>query len=97
MSPRKPRTRSFQVARLAASHQISRSRQQSIGPIMATIQYLAKPPSRYAGAKRATIISRTRNTPGQTRKGRKFDRLTGELDSAGGAWSLTVQILLLTI
>src|SRR5262245_24494031 len=91
-SPRKPKTRSFQVARLAASHQITRKRQQSIGPIMATIQYLDKPPSRNAGTNRATIIKATRITAGQTRRARKTDDLTGELDSVGAAsaWSLMV-------
>src|SRR6185503_2286142 len=93
-SPRKPKRRSFQVARLAASHQISSSRQQSIGPIMANIQYLAKPPSRNAGTNRVTIIKATRITAGQTRRAREADGLTGELDSAGAAsaWSLMVEI-----
>src|SRR5437773_12507783 len=79
-SPRNPKTRSFQVARLAASHQISNSRQQTIGPIMANIQYLAKPPSRNAGANRVITIKATRITAGQTRKAREADGLTGELD-----------------
>src|SRR5258708_35949257 len=84
-SPRKPKTRSFQVARLAASHQITSSRQQTIGPIMANIQYFAKPPSRNAGTNRAAIITTTRNTAGQTRRGPERDGLPGELDPADAA------------
>src|SRR5262245_8099180 len=83
MSPRHPKTRSVQVARLATSHQITSSRQHSIGPIMANIQYFAKPPSRKVGMNRATIISTTKNTAGQTRRARKAESLTGELESAG--------------
>src|SRR5881394_3384752 len=77
--PRKPKTRSFQIARLAASHQIKTSRQQTKGPIMANIQYLAKPPSRNAGTNRVTIIKATRIKAGQTRRAREADGLTGEL------------------
>src|SRR3989442_9162326 len=83
-SPRKPKTRSFQVARLAASHQITRSRQQTIGPIMANIQYFAKPPSRNAGTNRVIIIKATRITAGQTRTAPKAEALTGELSDASG-------------
>ena len=72
-------------ARLAASHQITSNRQQSIGPIMANIQYFAKPPSRNAGTNRVIIIKATRITAGQTRRGREPDGLTGELDPAGAA------------
>src|SRR2546425_12378248 len=84
-SPRKPKTRSFQVARLAASHQITSSRQQTIGPIMANIQYFAKPPSRNAGTNRVIIIKATRTTAGQTRRAREGDGLTGELRAASGS------------
>src|SRR5213594_4854945 len=92
-SPRKPKTRSFQVARLAASHQITRSRQQTIGPIMANIQYLAKPPSRNAGTNRVITIKATRITAGQTRKAREADGLTGELRAASVSL-LMIEILL---
>src|SRR5436190_19076257 len=84
-SPRKPKTRSFQVARLAASHQITSSAQQAIGPIMANIQYFARPPSRNAGTNRAIIITTTRITAGQTRRARTVDGVEGELDSVGDA------------
>src|SRR5436309_10906690 len=87
-SPRKPKTRSFQVARLAASHQITSSKQQTIGPIMANIQYFAKPPSRNLGTNRMIIIKATRITAGQTRRAREADGLTGELDPVGAAVSL---------
>src|ERR1044071_6543825 len=92
--PRKPKTRSFQVARLAASHQISSSRQQIIGPIMANIQYLAKPPSRNAGKNRVIIINATRITAGQTRRAREADGLTGDLDPADAA---SVSLLMIEI
>src|SRR4051794_31208392 len=91
-SPRNPNTRSFQVARLAASHQMTSRRQQAIGPIMATIQYLASPPSRNAGKNRATIIATTRTTPGQTRRGRTIDGLEGELDSVDAASALLLMV-----
>src|SRR6266498_3042993 len=93
-SPRKPKTRSFQVARLAASHQITSSRQQTIGPIMANIQYLAKPPSRNAGTNRVIIIKATRITAGQTRRAREAEGLTGELAPAGAA---SVSLLMIEI
>src|SRR6266516_1494974 len=94
-SPRKPKTRSFQVARLAASHQITSSRQQTIGPIMANIQYFAKPPSRNAGANRVITIKATRTTAGQTRRGREADGVTGELDPGSASVSLLmIEILL---
>src|SRR5438552_10583757 len=94
-SPRKPKTRSFQVARLAASHQMTSSRQQTIGPIMANIQYLAKPPSRNLGTNRVIIIKATRITAGQTRKAREADGLTGELDPRSASLSLLmIEILL---
>src|SRR6266498_4157523 len=92
-SPRKPKTRSFQVARLAASHQITSSRQQTIGPIMANIQYLAKPPSRNVGTNRVIIIKATRITAGQTRSAREADGLTGELRAAS-VLLLMIEILL---
>src|SRR6266704_6580106 len=94
MSPRKPKTRSFQVARLAASHQITSSRQQTIGPIMANIQYFAKPPSRNAGTNRVIIIKATRIAAGQTRRARGADGLTGELDPASAA---SVSLLMIEI
>src|SRR5712675_1567929 len=94
-SPRKPKTRSFQVARLVASHQITSSRQQTIGPIMANIQYLAKPPSRNLGTNRVTTIKATRITAGQTRRAREADGLTGELDPGAASVSLLmIEILL---
>src|SRR6266516_3514451 len=92
-SPRKPKTRSFQVARLAASHQITSSRQQTIGPIMANIQYFAKPPSRNLGTNRVTIIKATRITAGQMRRAREADGLTGELRAASVSL-LMIEILL---
>src|SRR5690242_9659558 len=61
MIPRKPKTRSRQVARLAASHQITRSRQHNSGPKTATIQYFVAPPSETLGPYRAATI-RTANT-----------------------------------
>src|ERR1041385_4572710 len=85
-SASKPNTRSFQVARLAVSHQINNSAQQPSGPIMANIQYFAKPPSRNSGTNRAATINTARSTAGQTRSERKAG-LVGELDSAGTAWS----------
>src|SRR5438552_2840166 len=95
-SPRKPKTRSFQVARLTATHQIISSRQQPIGPIIANIQYFAKPPSRNAGTNRVIIIKATRITAGQTRRARAADGRTGELDPAGAASFslLMIEILL---
>src|ERR1041385_3285272 len=93
-SPRKPKTPSFQVARLAASHQMTSSRQQTIGPSMANIQYLAKPPSRNLGTNRVIIIKATRITAGQTRRAREADDLTGALESAGAA---SVSLLMIEI
>ena|SRR6185369_12269821 len=90
--PRKPKTRSFQVARLAASHQIKTSRQQTKGPIMANIQYFAKPPSRNAGTNRVIIIKATRIMAGQTRRAREADGLTGELAGAASVSLLMIEI-----
>jgi hypothetical protein len=63
---------------------------------MAIIQYLDKPPSRNVGMNRATTMSTTRITAGQTRNARKADRWAGELvpAGAGSVWSLITRFFL---
>ena len=69
--PRKPDSRSFQVARLALSHQINMSKEHKRGPNTATIQCLESPPSSSVGANLAASISALKRTAGQMRSARK--------------------------
>ena len=69
MNP-KPNNLSRQVARLAASHQISKRRQLNSGPKTATIQYFAAPSSEMPGPNRAASISRASKNAGQALSGR---------------------------
>src|SRR4051794_39106310 len=82
--PRKPNTLSRQVARLAASHQISKRRQANSGPKTATIQYFAAPSSKKPGPNRAASISKASKTAGQALSGRTCLREpSGELGRSG--------------
>src|SRR5438128_2349515 len=67
--PRKPNNLSRQVARLAASHQISKRRQPNSGPKTATIQYFEDPSSEMPGPNRAASISRASRNAGQALSG----------------------------
>ena len=82
--PRKPNNLSRQVARLAASHQISKSRQANSGPKTATIQYFAAPSSEMPGPNRAASIRRASRNAGQALSGRNcFRESSGALGRSG--------------
>src|SRR5439155_12201255 len=82
--PRKPNNLSRQVARLAASHQISKRRQPNSGPKTATIQYFEAPSSEMPGPNRAASIRRASRNAGQARSGRnRLGEPSGELGRSG--------------
>jgi hypothetical protein len=69
-SPRKPNNRSRQVARLAASHQMSRRRQQRRGPKTEIIQYFAIESAETSGPNLPASMSSANNTAGHALNGR---------------------------
>src|SRR5436190_19928404 len=89
--PRKPNTLSRHVARLAASHQITRRRQHNSGPNTDTIQYLAPPPSNMSGPNRAATISKASSIAGHARSGRKCLREPSEVLGRSGAFSFVAR------
>src|SRR5438477_12775717 len=87
--PRKPNNLSRQVARLAASHQISKSRQPNSGPKTATIQYFAAPSSKIPGPNRAASITEASRNAGQALSGRNGLREpSGALGRSGVLFSV---------
>src|SRR5712672_699385 len=88
--PRKPNNLSRQVARLAASHQISKSRQPNNGPKTATIQYFV-PSSEMAGPNRAASIRRASRNAGQALSGRNCLREPSGVLGRSGAFSSVVR------
>src|SRR5207249_8896812 len=85
--PRKPNNVSRQVARLAASHQISKRRQLNSGPKTATIQYFAAPSSERPGPNRAATIRRASRNAGQALSGRNC------LREPSGCWGVPEHFL----
>src|SRR5438105_6063022 len=90
-SPRKPNNLSRQVARLAASHQISKRRQPNSGPKTATIQYFAAPSSEMPGPNRVASISRASRNAGQALSGRNVLRESSGALGRSGAFSSVVR------
>src|SRR5258708_40241716 len=89
--PRKPNNLSRQVARLAASHQISKRRQPNIGPKTDTIQYFVAPSSEMPGPNRAASISRASRNAGQALSGRNCLREPSGVLGRSGAFSSVVR------
>src|SRR5438309_7583809 len=89
--PREPNTLSRQVARLAASHQISKRRQPNSGPKTPTIQYFAAPSSEMPGPNRAASISRASRNAGQALSGRNCLREPSGVLGRSGAFSSVVR------
>src|SRR6267378_3764916 len=89
--PRKPNNLSRQVARLAASHQISKRRQPNSGPKTATIQYLAAPSSEMPGPNRVASIRRATRNAGQALSGRNCLREASGVLGRSGAFSSVVR------
>ena len=89
--PRKPNNLSHQVARLAASHQISKRRQPNSGPKTATIQYFAAPSSEMPGPNRAASIRRPSRNAGQALSGRNCLREPSGVLGRSGAFSSVVR------
>src|SRR6266542_2967398 len=89
--PRKPNNLSRQVARLAASHQISKRRQPNSGPKTATIQYFAAPSSERPGPNRAPSIGKATRNAGQALIGQNCLRELSEVLGRSGAFSSVVR------
>src|SRR5215213_2235477 len=89
--PRKPNTLSRHVARLAASHQITRSRQHKSGPNTDTIQYFAPPPSIMSGPNRAATIRKASRNAGQALSGRNGLRAPSGVLGCSGVFSCVVR------
>src|SRR6266568_4416901 len=89
--PRKPNNLSRQVARLAASHQISKRRQPNSGPKTAIIQYFAAPSSEMPGPNRAASIRTASRNAGQALSGRNCLRDPSGVLGRSGAFSSVVR------
>src|SRR6266436_4870013 len=89
--PRKPNKLSRQVARLAASHQITKRRQPNNGPKTDTIQYFAAPSSEMPGPKRVASIRRATRSAGQALSGRNCLREPSGVLGRSGAFSFVVR------
>src|SRR5438445_2404682 len=89
--PRKPNNLSRQVARLAASQQITKRRQPNNGPKTATIQYFAAPSSEMPGPNRVASIRRASRNAGQALSGRNCLREPSGALGRSGAFSSVVR------